>query len=62
MARQADKHIREYRKIVYALCVSLDTRTLTGKILICLGKKTGTYNIATITRIKTYKVISGEKL
>ena len=39
MARQADKHIREYRKIVYALCVSLDTRTLTGKILICLGKK-----------------------
>ena len=61
MARQADKHIREYRKIVYALCVSLDTRTLTGKILICLGK-TGIYNIETITRIKTYKVISGEKL
>ena len=41
MARQADKHIQEYRKIVYTLCVSLDTRTytLTGKILICLGTK-----------------------
>ena len=61
MARQADKHIQEYRKIVYALCVSLDTRTSTGKILICLGK-TGTFNIETITRIKTFKVISGEKL
>ena len=40
MARQADKHIQEYRKIEYALCVSPVTRTLlTGKILICLGKK-----------------------